>query len=260
MPYLLGSLSTALVAVILSLPTAALEAEEPPGPVRRLEAIDQAIAHHGGELYRQSETELDVCSRSGCYDVLARIRGDAFAYEVSGAASGAERHVRWTSDELTLSVNGVPTPIAPAEEKRLCDWVMARVYFPFLPYRLNDPSVLKQDLGFEKWNGNRLRKVKVTFESGTSTDANDEYLYWLDPESGRVEQFAYSYEVNGGGLRLRQATDFRRVGGLLFSDQINLGIDGAGLSVDLITPSYVKEKMRHISTVRLKNVEVRLFE
>ena len=133
---------------------------------------------------------------------------------------------------------------------------MARIYFPFLPHRLDDPGVRQHDLGLETWDGKSLHKVKVTFESGSSTDADDEYLYWLDPDTGRVERFAYSYHTGGGGLRFRRAIDHRRVGGILFFDQENYGAEGAGLSVEDITPGFVEERMRLVSTVRLRNIRV----
>lgn len=243
------------------LATAALLLRTPPAPaaepVERLAIVDQAIAFHGGELYRSSETELDVCSLSGCFHVRALVDGDRFEYEVSGQAGGHERRVRWTSDELARWDDGAPVAVAPDEAQPLKDWVMARVYFPFLPYRLNDPSVYKQDLGYETWDGRELRKVKVTFAPGSSTDAADEYLYWLDPESGRVEQFAYSFKGRPGGLRFRRAVNYRRVGGLLFFDQENLGVEGNKRRVDEITPRFVAEKMRPVSEVRFENVEVR---
>lgn len=226
-------------------------------PVERLAIIDQAIAFHGGDLYRSSETELDVCSRSGCFHVRALVDGDRYEYEVTGKVRDRERRVLWTSESLARREDGEPVPIAPEDAQGLKDWVMARVYFPFLPYRLNDPSVFKEDLGLESWDGRELHKVKVTFTPGSSTDAADEYLYWLDPESGRVEQFAYSYGGNPGGLRFRRAVDHRRVGGLLFFDQENLGTEGSGLSVDLITARYVADEMKLVSKVLFKNIEVR---
>lgn len=224
--------------------------------VDRLPIVDRAIEFHGGEIYRSSETELDVCSRSGCFHVRALIDGDTAEYEVRGTVRGKERRVLWSGEEIKGWEDGEEAAIEPGSEQRWKDWVMARVYFPFLPYRLNDPSVYKEDLGFETWDGRKLHKVKVTFEPGSSTDASDEYLYWFDPETGRVEQFAYSFQGRPGGLRLRRPRDYRRVGGLLFFDQQNLGVEGEGLSVDQITPAFVDEKMREVSVVTFKDIAV----
>ncbi len=226
-------------------------------PAERLEIVDRAIEYHGGELYQNSETELDVCSKSGCFHVRARLDGGRFAFEVRGQTRDGERRVEWSQDDLRLFVDGEETSFAPEAAQGLRDWVNARVYFCFLPFRLNDPSVYKEDLGLESWNDRDLHKVKVTFAPGSSTDANDEYLYWLDPETGRVEQFAYSFHGRPGGLRFRRAVSHRRVGGLLFFDQENLGVEGKKLSVDQITPEFVAKRMREISVVTLESIEVK---
>ena len=206
--------------------TATVHGDEPP-----LDVVARAIEHHGGETYRASETQLDVCSKSGCFRVVARVDGGNFEYTVSGRAgggqraSGGRREVRWSNDALEVRVDGEPQAVAAGDEQRFRDWAMARVYF--------------------------------CFEPGSSTDAGDEYMYWFDPETARLELFAYSYDSGGGGIRFRRAIDHRRIGGLLFFDQENLGVDGPGLSVDAIDPDYVRREMRHVSTVRLQGIEVR---
>lgn len=231
-------------------------AEAVSGPVERLEIVDRAIAHHGGETYRAITTELDVCSKSGCFHVLSRADGDRFDYTVSGRAAGASRAVSSSGGELSVHLDGVAANLPADQQQRYRDWAMARIYFCFLPYRLNDPGVYKQDLGLVSWDNRRLHRVKVTFEPGSSTDASDEYMYWFDPETGRLEYFAYTYDDNGGGLRFRRAVGHRRIGGILFFDQENLGVEGPDLSVDAIDEAYVRGTLRSISTVRLENIEV----
>lgn len=232
--------------------------------VERLAIVERAIEHHGGELYRHSTTHFDLCSKSGCFQVSATVEGGHFVYDVSGKAREGLRRVRSTNDSVERWRDGEPVPVSAKQAQGLRDWAMARVYFAFLPYRLDDPDVFKQDLGLVDWDGRSLHKVKVTFTPGSSTDADDELMFWLDPETGRVELFAYSYWTNGGGLRFRRAVDHRRIGGLLFFDQENFGIDGmedgAPPSVDSITPRRLAEDMRHVSTVRLRNVRVEPLE
>ncbi len=223
---------------------------------RRLAIVDRAIEHHGGEIYRHSETELDLCSKSGCFRLVTRVDGDRWVYTVSGRSGGSQLRVHSAHDALVVSRNGVEESVEAGKGQRYRDWAMARVYFCFLPFRLNDPSVYKQDLGVVDWNGRRLHKVKVTFEAGTSTDAGDGYMYWFDPETARLEYFAYSFETDGGGLRFRRAVRHRRIGGVLFFDQENLGVDGPGLSVDAIDAAYVRDSLRQISTVRLEGIRV----
>jgi hypothetical protein len=224
------------------------------------EIVDRAIEHHGGELYERNRTRLTISSASGSFRVISKVHGDTFDHEViHDTREGASRRVRVTNDIVEQWLDGEPVPVPEGEEQRLRDFVMARVYFPFLPYRLNDPSVIKKDLGTEVWDGETLRKVLVTFESGSSTDAGDEYLYWFDPETGRVAQFAYSFEAGNGGLRLRKAFNHRRFTGLMFFDSENWGVSGKGRSVLEVTPE-LAGKMERISTVTISDVDVQVLE
>lgn len=221
-----------------------------------LEIVDRAIEHHGGEIYHRSESEMTMCSGSGCYRISVRMDDGMYVYRVAGPISTGHREVEASNDALAHWHEGAPQQVAPADEQRLRDWAMARIYFVYLPFRLNDPGVIQRDLGLEIWDGRRLQRVKVTFPVGSSTDAQDEFMYWFDPSSARLEQFAYSFEGEPGGIRFRRLFNHRRIGGLLFFDQENLGLGGEHLSVDRITPAFVKESMRDISTVTLEDVRV----
>lgn len=252
-------LPTYFLALALTLPSSLVAAVEPSAEleVEHLPIVDKAIEFHGGETFRSSETELDMCSKSGCFHIRARRDGGKFELEVAGRAGQSHRRVKWSNDELEVWQDHQSIDIELSKRQSYVDWVSARTYFPFLPFGLNDPGVYKSDLGLERWAGQDLHKLKITFEPGSSTDASDEYMYWLDPQTGRVEQFAYSFEGNPGGLRFRRAENHRRVGGLLFFDQENLGAAGNELRVDQITPEFVEKRMRPISKVELENIEVR---
>lgn len=243
----------ALALALLAAPSAAAGDAAPP-KVERLPIVDRAIEHHGGDLYRASETELDLCSLSGCFHLVVRVDGGLYDYDVRGELRSGERRVRATNDTVERWDGGEPVALDAEGERRARNFVDARVYFPFLPYRLNDPSVYKQDLGLERWGDRELRKVKVTFEPGSSNAADDQYLFWFDPETARLEQFAYSF---AGGLRFRRGHHYRRVGGILFFDQENLGLDEEGLTIDQVTPGFVAERMRKVSEVVVRDVEVR---
>jgi hypothetical protein len=223
---------------------------------QRLDIVDRAVAFHGGHVLSNSETRLEMCSKSGCSNLRARVKGGEFDLEAAGKVSAGERRVRITNDTVDWWENGEPQAVDGERRQALRDWVMARIYFTFLPFRLNDESAYKQDLGLEEWDGRDLHKVKVTFTPGTSTHAQDEYLYWFDPESGRLEQFAYSYATSGGGLRFRRTFNHRQIGGVWFFDQENWGVEGPDLSVDLVSPEYVESAMRHVSTIRLDKIQL----
>lgn len=221
-----------------------------------LDIVARAIEHHGGDRYRHSETSLELCSGSGCYRVRVRTDGGLYEHEVSGPYRGRTRTVRADNESVSVRRDGEPLAVLPEARQALRDWAMARIYFAFLPYRLEDPGVVRQDLGLEEWDGRPLRRVGVGFAAGSSTDAEDEYVYWFDPETARLEQFAYSFTGRPGGLRFRRLGNYRRVGGILFFDQTNLGVEGPDLRVGQITPEFVRERMRVVSEIELRDIRV----
>ena len=223
--------------------------------VDRLEIVDRSIDYHGGERFENSETQLEMCSGSGCYRISVRYEQGIFIYDVTGQVRGRERRVRVTNDTTEMWTDGEATEIAEDLLSSINDWAMARIYFCFLPFRLNDDSVLKQNEGLEVWGDRQFHRVKVTFRQGSSTDAADEFLYWFDPETARLEQYAYSFKGKPGGLRFRRVSNFRRIGDILFFDQENLGMEGNDLSVDQIDPDFVRV-LDPISIVELRGITV----
>ncbi|MEM6454979.1 MAG: hypothetical protein AAF772_07780 [Acidobacteriota bacterium] len=247
--------------------------------VRQLDIVDRAIAHHGGDRYADSATRLELCSKSGCTTVFARVDAGRYRYAIArdrrSADGGATVREVLTmtnapTDAVTRMRDGAMAPVD--DPQRVRDTIMARVYFPFLPHRLNDPSVWKQDLGVETWptddgGARRLHRVRVGFDVGSSTDADDVYHYWFDADTAELVQFAYVYDDGhdadgrwrGGGLRFRRLVNARTVGGLRFADQINLGTEWStradALAIDALSPSVV-DGLRAVSTITLDAIRV----
>lgn len=224
----------------------------------RLEIVDRAIAFHGQGDYDNSITTLKICSKSGCFRLRSEVDGDRFDHTVTtlpqaGEEREPERKVRITNMTVEEWIDGASQEVA-GREQRLRDFVNARVYFPFLPYRLNDPSVHQEQMEFQTWENRPLYRVKVTFEAGSSTAANDEYMFWFEPRAGRLQQFAYTFNERKG-LRFRRLFNYRRVGGLLFADQENYGMAGENLSVEQVTPE-LAATLELISTVRCEDIDV----
>ena len=247
-------LGGALCCVLLVAAPAAAPASAEPPKQERLDIVDRSIRHHGFDRLEELEVALTVSSRSGSFDVVVRA-GDLFDYVVTSDLGGRTRVHRHTNDLVAVTIDGEPQPVETAEDRRRAvDFVSQRVYFLFLPYRLNDPSAYKQDLGIERWGERDLHKVKVTFEPGTSTSDDSEFLYWFDPETAELVQFAYTFDETG--IRFRTASNLRRTGGLLLYDQLNDGGSEPDADIDDLTFESVQE-LRRISEVLLENVEVR---
>lgn len=255
--YSFASLVAAVAVVAAATAAAVGIAAAPPKPPTSPSIVERSIVFHGGEAQKRSRVALSICSKSGCFDLAVQNDGTRFDYQVEAQSGEQKRRVRWTNDTLTETLDGQPKELDATTRQRAQDFVSARVYFPFLPFRLADPAAKLADLGLERWGDRDLHKVKVTFAAGSSTDAGDEFLYWFDPKTARLEQFAYRFgEGERRGLRFRRGQNYRTVGGILFFDAENWAVDAPGLEVEQITPSFVAEKMKLLSVVELKGIEV----
>jgi hypothetical protein len=225
--------------------------------------VERAVAYHGGDRYEASETTMTITSANGSFDLRVRRQAGLYEIEVTGAmADGTPRRAVLTNDTVREWRGGVELALDEEGAARARRFVQARVWFPFLPYGLLGEAVRHEDQGHERWGEQTLRRVKVTFAAVPGEKPPDEYAFWLDPETGRVEQYAYAYDQGTpqAGLRFRPARGHRRVGGLLFFDVDNLGVDGrADLSVDLVDPAFVGG-LEAISAVALSAIEVRALE
>ncbi|MEL7162665.1 MAG: DUF6503 family protein, partial [Bacteroidota bacterium] len=95
-------------------------------------------------------------------------------------------------------------------------------YFFMLPYGLHDPAVSTELLGERTLRGEPYHEIRVTFAvEGGGDDHDDVYHYFFHRDSGELDYLAYSFTVNGGGVRFREAINQRRVNGLLVQDYIN---------------------------------------
>ncbi len=217
--------------------------------------VARAIEHHGGDLYEGSQISMTITSLSGSFRIDATRDGGEFEHVVTDPARDGrpERRVELTNEGVQEWLGGAAVALDAEGERRARAFADARVFFPLLPYTLKGGDIHFEDRGLETWDGRELQRMKVTFTPGTSNDADDAYTFWFDPETGRVEQFGYDFD---NGLRFRKATSFQRVGGVLFSDQENYAVDGGKVPVDTLTPEYVAESMRLLSTVVISDVTV----
>ncbi len=215
--------------------------------------VQQSIEFHGGALYEASTITMTISSLSGSFEIEPTRDGGQFEHIVTGTRDDTERRVRLTNDTVQEWRNGEEIDLDEETATRARAYVDARVFFPLLPYTLKGGDIQFDDLGLETWHGRDLHKVRVSFTPGTSNDADDAYIFWFDPDTGQMEQFGYDFD---GGLRLRTATSFERVGGVLFSTQENYAIDGGRVPVNMLSPEYVEENMELLSTVTVSNMSV----
>ena len=147
-----------------------------------------------------------------------------------------------------------------ARQNAYANSVNSVIYFAFLPYRLNDASVIKNYLGKVNVLDKEYHKIQVTFrQEGGGEDFEDVFIYWFDSEDYILDYFAYEYQTNGGGIRFREATNPGDINGIQIQDYFNYKPKkGVEFKLSEIDEYYQQDKLEKLSDIDLKNVNVKL--
>lgn len=159
-----------------------------------------------------------------------------------------------TNEGLTRYRNGKKLPLSSKDSAAYAASLNSVVYFAFLPYRLNDPAVVKSYRGKETIGDSSYHRVRVTFEQeGGGTDHEDVYLYWFREKDHRMDFFAYRYEQEGGGMRFREAYNRRMIQGLLVQDYRNYKADPS-TDMEKLDELWEKGELEQVSKIETENV------
>lgn len=130
-------------------------------------------------------------------------------------------------------------------------------YFVQLPMRLNDPAAIKSYLGKEIIKGRDYHVVAVQFqEEGGGQDFQDVYRYWFDVESFQLQYLAYTFLVNGGGIRFREVTSETFVEGIRFVNYNNYAPESNNTSIENIAKLYEKDGLKLVSSIENSAISV----
>lgn len=155
-------------------------------------------------------------------------------------------------------INSERIIVADSMASRYSNSVNSVHYFSVLPYGLNDKAVNKLYLGRALIKGREYHKIKVTFnEEGGGEDFEDVFVYWVQTETFKVDYLAYSYAVNGGGMRFREAYNERFVNGIRFVDYNNYKPENEKeSSVFDLDSLFETGELILLSKIELENVKV----
>ena len=180
--------------------------------------LERARRVHGADVLDRAE----VTFRFRGTPFSVRRDGGRFAYARIGEDSAGVIRDVLDNDGFTRTVDGTPVSLGERERRAAEGALNSVVYFALLPYALADPAVQPRLVGADTLGGEPYHLVEVTFrEEGGGRDYQDRFVYWIHQTRETMDYFAYSYEVNGGGARFRQAVNPRTVGGVRFADYRN---------------------------------------
>lgn len=215
------------------------------------EVVDSAIAVHGGELFNHMALSFDFRDRH--YTALRENGNFVYIREFTDSL-GQVKDVLSNSG-FYREVNGAKVKLTDERTNAYSNSVNSVIYFALLPFGLNDASVNKEYLGITSIKGESYHKIKVTFDQeGGGSDHEDEYVYWINTNSHRVDYLAYSFQVNEGGMRFREAKNVRNVDGILFADYINYKPVADTATLEKLDTAFENGELEKLSEINLENI------
>ena len=218
---------------------------------RSQQLIHQAIEAHGGDLYKEAH-----------YSFV--FRGNRFSFKNSSHNGTIYTRVLhkgdsvWVdslmNDKLRRTINGKQIELSPKDMNTASESINSVIYFATLPHKLSDKAVVSRWVESTPILGKTYQAIEVTFrKEGGGQDFEDRFMYWIEEETSRVDYLAYSYKVNGGGVRFRKAYNSRIVGGILFQDYINFKAP-LGTELNQLPRLLETEKLTEISRIETEEV------
>nr|MBI1231499.1 hypothetical protein [Cytophagales bacterium] len=219
--------------------------------------IDKAIAAHGGKAYERAKISFDF--RNISYEIFKSPSSFEYSREFSDS-TGLVRDVL-NNAGFQRTVNGNPVTLPEDRVKAFSNSVNSVAYFAFLPYGLNDPAVSKTLVGDATLEGKDYHLIKVTFaEEGGGEDFDDEFLYWINKETYRIDYIAYTYHTDGGGVRLRKAINTHEVEGLVFQDYENYKPADKKTPLENMEGLFKAGELELLSEILLEDIRVEFVE
>ena len=216
--------------------------------------VDDSIAAHGGAAFSKSMIEFDF--RKIHYTIFKTESEFEYIREFTDS-TGMVKDVL-NNAGFIRTVNGVQIDTLDQEWiGKYSRSVNSVAYFAFLPYGLNDSSVIKEYLGETTLNDKTYELIKVVFQQdGGGVDFDDQFLYWIGKEDHFIDFIAYSYNTDGGGVRMREVREVIDVGGIRFQNYLNLKPEDKDTPVEKMQDLYLSGDLELLSEINLENIKV----
>ncbi len=163
-----------------------------------------------------------------------------------------------TNLEFKRYINENEQEISDEWRARYAASVNSVLYFALLPYRLNDEAVIKTYAGKQKLEEKTYDLVRLSFkQEGGGEDFDDEYLYWFNDKTGKIDYLAYNYaEEDGRGVRFRKAFEAHEVDDFIFNQYLNYGTDNGDVELSSLGDSLEMGRLELLSQIVNENIVV----
>ncbi len=213
--------------------------------------LQKALAAHGGDRYG-----------TACYTFTFREKqyrfqndGARYTYTRTETKDGHTTIDVLDNDGVERTTDREQVALSDKQTAVVSEGVNSVIYFATLPHKLLDPAVNASLAGAETVNGNVYEVLNVNFDqAGGGTDHDDNFRYWINAETGRIDFLAYDYRTNGGGVRFRSAYNPRVVEGILFQDYVNYQAP-VGTPLKLLAKRFAAGQLEELSRIETEEVE-----
>ena len=212
--------------------------------------VNEAIVAHGGDLYNKAD--YSFVFRGKKY----RFKNDGSSYEYSSEVQKGDSLIKdvMINNDFKRYINTKQQTLSKEDAGKYGESLNSVIYFATLPYKLQDASAHKKFVEETTIKDKKYDVIEVTFgQDGGGKDFDDEFHYWINKQTHKIDYLAYSYHTNDGGVRFRSAVNTRVIDGLTFQDYINYEAPLETALKDL-PKLYEQGKLKELSQILNENV------
>jgi len=212
--------------------------------------IDEAIKAHGGDLY--DTANYSFVFRKNTFQF--KNNHSEYVYTKTYEKEGSEIIDVLDNGSFSRLINGKPVQLSDKDIASGTGAINSVIYFATLPYKLNDQAVNSKRMESTSIKGEAYETIQVTFsEDGGGEDHDDEYYYWINKNTKKIDYLAYNYSVNKGGVRFRTAFNKRVVDGITFQDYINYEAE-VGTPLKDLPMLFEANKLKELSEIKTEHI------
>lgn len=213
--------------------------------------LARTLTAHGGERYEAAAYRFTF--RNMAYTFTNK----AGSYVYTRTQQQDEKTVVDVLDgsKLSRTVDGNPVELDEKKRTAYSNSINSVIYFATLPHKLLDPAVNLNYAGEQTVGEQTYDLLRVDFDQeGGGEDHDDNFVYWINRDTDRIDYLAYDYRTDGGGVRFRSAYTPRLVDGILFQDYVNYKAP-LGTKLEDLTGMYERGELEELSRIETEDVE-----
>ena len=212
--------------------------------------LDRTVEAHGGDRYNMANYGFVFRGK----DYTFANDGTSYRYSVTTEKDGAKIVDVLDNGKLTRTVGGKETELSAKDQARYGEALNSVIYFATLPHKLQDPAVQLTLLEPTTIQGKPYHTLMVQFaKEGGGKDHDDNFRYWVNQQTNRIDYLAYDYKTNKGGVRFRSAYNPRVVDGILFQDYVNYKAP-LGTNLDSLPAMFDRGELAELSRIETEEV------